>query len=174
MPAAVFAIYWHYFHGYNSIISANAVDLGPPCPFLISPSDENPRSPSFVTTETTEDADDTILRRIRRCLTLDAELKREGRIPRVMANTAWKLEAPAMAPVAEKFELVGIGPVFEDASEGACSRRRRKRVHRVAQRPGEGFCGVRLVWEHLGFEEGADGGDMDGAEGNRKTLPLGL
>ncbi|KAG0463907.1 hypothetical protein HPP92_019976 [Vanilla planifolia] len=119
-PAAVFAIYWHYFHGYNSIISANAVDPWATVSLPHLPRMRTRDLPSFVTTETTEDADDTILRRIREMFdTLDAELKREGRIPRVMANTAWKLEAPAMAPVAEKFELVGIGPVFEDASEGS-------------------------------------------------------
>ncbi|XP_020572598.1 cyanidin 3-O-rutinoside 5-O-glucosyltransferase-like, partial [Phalaenopsis equestris] len=78
---------------------------------------------SFETTSSFELPDDpygAILHRIGEMFeTLDKEIAIRGSKPRVIANTADEMEAPAFESVADKVSMVGIGPLLEDAGEGS-------------------------------------------------------
>ncbi|KAG0462958.1 hypothetical protein HPP92_021434 [Vanilla planifolia] len=119
-PATVFTVYWHYFHEYKSVIAANALDPSAVISLPCLPSMRIRDLPSCVTAASPDEPNGVFLQKIKETFDrLDVELGRQGSIPLVLVNTADELEARAMASVSGKVELVGIGPLLEDAAEGS-------------------------------------------------------
>ncbi|KAJ6793198.1 crocetin glucosyltransferase, chloroplastic-like [Iris pallida] len=112
-PATVFAIYYHYFHGYSSLIS-NACDpmstIKFPClpplrardlpSFLIVPPDD----PTAVVLDMLKDTFDT----------LDRELALSSSKPIVLMNTFAELEEDALSAV-QDLALIPIGPILSSS-----------------------------------------------------------
>ncbi|KAK8936995.1 UDP-glycosyltransferase 75D1 [Platanthera zijinensis] len=119
-PATAFAIYWHYFHDYAGIIAASAVDTSGLVTLPGLPSMRIRDLPSFIRSTGSDDNDpySILLPQIKDMFdTLEAEIDKQP--PRVLANTAAELEAAAVASVADRVEIIGVGPVLDDAAEGS-------------------------------------------------------
>ncbi|KQK17836.1 cyanidin 3-O-rutinoside 5-O-glucosyltransferase [Brachypodium distachyon] len=119
-PAAVFAVYYHYFHGHDAQILAsfceNDDDAGPDAGTAALPGLPRLKSsalPSVVSITSPEHPHYLLLDMMRELfLTLD-EYK-----SKVLVNTFDELEPDALRAVAQ-FELVAVGPVVPDPDEAS-------------------------------------------------------
>ncbi|ONK80781.1 uncharacterized protein A4U43_C01F21650 [Asparagus officinalis] len=113
-PATVFGIYYHSFHGYEDLISAHCKD-----PLFTV---ELPRLPplcirdlpSFlITPGTSGDLYSAVLVTIKESFsTLDSEVKRSKRRPKILVNTFDELEVDALSAV-DDIDLIAIGPIMQ-------------------------------------------------------------
>ncbi|XP_020673919.1 cyanidin 3-O-rutinoside 5-O-glucosyltransferase-like [Dendrobium catenatum] len=119
-PATAFAVYWHYFHDYKSILAANVSD---PLSVVNLPGLPPMRIrdlPSFVTENSPEGPYAVFTPFIREMFEmLDTEISIQSSKPMVISNTADEMEASAIMSVADEVNIVGIGPLLEDTVEGS-------------------------------------------------------
>eukprot|EP00262_Sarcandra_glabra_P005613 TRINITY_DN1733_c1_g1_i4.p1 TRINITY_DN1733_c1_g1~~TRINITY_DN1733_c1_g1_i4.p1 ORF type:complete len:465 (+),score=51.18 TRINITY_DN1733_c1_g1_i4:403-1797(+) len=109
-PATVFAIYYHYFHGYDSVIKKSSNDPSalielpglPPITLQDLPSFLLPSSPNTFP---------TILLKFKEQFEI---LDKQAKPTRVLVNTYDSLEAQALTSV-DGMDMVGIGPLIPSA-----------------------------------------------------------
>ncbi|XP_072983032.1 UDP-glycosyltransferase 75C1-like [Typha latifolia] len=109
-PATVFACYYHYFHGYDKLITTHAEDRVP----VVSLPDLPPLRirdlPTFLTATSEDHYSKSILDNFRAVFDkLDQE--DDGRRPMVLMNTFDSLEGDVLRPIKDKMEVFAIGPV---------------------------------------------------------------
>ncbi|XP_047072309.1 cyanidin 3-O-rutinoside 5-O-glucosyltransferase-like [Lolium rigidum] len=110
-PATMLAVYWHYFHGYERIVTEHAAEPG----FTVAMPGLPPMAirdlPSFFT-DLTDGRIVAAFGNIRRTfqqLELDVDISTGGRKPMVLVNTVEALEVGALASVPE-LDMFPIGP----------------------------------------------------------------
>ncbi|KAJ0974180.1 hypothetical protein J5N97_016145 [Dioscorea zingiberensis] len=120
-PATVFAIYYHFFHGYESLITAHAGD--PSFTFHLPelPPFKTRELPSFITITDPDHPHSTILTLLREGFEAldDVVEAKETKLPKVLFNSFEALETSALASVHE-IENLTIGPLMplDDVSGG--------------------------------------------------------
>ncbi|KQK04209.1 crocetin glucosyltransferase, chloroplastic [Brachypodium distachyon] len=122
-PAAVFAVYYHFFHGHEAVLASCADDEDgivslPGLPPL------RPRAlPSIVLTTAPEQQRHTVLQTLRElflALDDDEQQQQQQHRPKVLVNTFDALEPEALRAVPQ-FELVAVGPVVPPEPDDASS-----------------------------------------------------
>ncbi|WVZ79549.1 hypothetical protein U9M48_027114 [Paspalum notatum var. saurae] len=110
-PAAVFAVYYHYFHGRDATIvaCANGPDPGATICLPGLPPLRADALPSVVSITSPEHRHYLVLDLVR-----DLFLSLDEHKPRVLVNTFDALEADALRAVPQ-FEIAAVGPVVPDA-----------------------------------------------------------
>ncbi|VAI77805.1 unnamed protein product [Triticum turgidum subsp. durum] len=109
-PAAVFAVYYHYFHGHEALIASCANDADPDAAVELPglPPLRSSALPSVVSITSPEHPHYLLLDMMRDLFLVLDEYK-----PKVLVNTFDALEPDALRAVAQ-FELVAVGPVVPD------------------------------------------------------------
>ncbi|KAF7109798.1 hypothetical protein CFC21_110000 [Triticum aestivum] len=109
-PAAVFAVYYHYFHGHEALIASCANDADPDAAIELPglPPLRSSALPSIVCITSPEHPHYLLLDMMRDLFLVLDEYK-----PKVLVNTFDALEPSALRAVAQ-FELVAVGPVVPD------------------------------------------------------------
>nr|ACM66950.1 flavonoid glucosyltransferase [Crocus sativus] len=106
-PATVFAIYYHYFHGYESVVAAHSHDPSYPINLPgLSPVQVRDL-PSFLTIKP-DDPYAVVLSMIRDSF---EGLDREETKTKVLVNTFGQLEADAILAV-DKMDIIPVGPIL--------------------------------------------------------------
>ncbi|KAG6490690.1 crocetin glucosyltransferase, chloroplastic-like isoform X1 [Zingiber officinale] len=107
-PATVFALYYHYFHGYDRFISSHD-DPQLPVTFPGLPPLRIRDLPTFLTITDMEHPMALILALLKEDLDV---LDREASTARVLANTFEELEAEALTVGGRDLKVMAIGPVM--------------------------------------------------------------
>ncbi|PKA67002.1 Cyanidin 3-O-rutinoside 5-O-glucosyltransferase [Apostasia shenzhenica] len=114
-PATTFAAFWHYFHGYDSLINANVGDPFFPVAFPSIPRLHVRDLPSLLTVTSDDPAAIHLHPLLDMCADMDSGRSSELK-PKVLANTWSELEPEAIASVANKVEVFAIGPLPMEAA----------------------------------------------------------
>lgn len=110
-PATVFAIYYHYFHGYEAVIAAHSNDPLYEINLPGLPPMQVRDLPSFLTITSNDDPYAVALSMIRDTFeTLDREEMLLNLKPKILVNTFDELEADAVLAV-DKVEIIPVGPI---------------------------------------------------------------
>ncbi|KAJ6793200.1 crocetin glucosyltransferase, chloroplastic-like [Iris pallida] len=170
-PATVFAIYYHYFHSYSSLIN-NACDPMSTIKFACLPPIRARDLPSFLTVPS-DDPSAVILDILKDTFdTLDRERALSSSKPIVLMNTFAELEEDALSAV-EDLALIPIGPILSpsDAGRDLFKLDEKGYMEWLDSNPTARSCTCRS--KHDSLEEGADGGDPERDEGQRAAVPVG-
>ncbi|OAY72253.1 Crocetin glucosyltransferase, chloroplastic [Ananas comosus] len=114
-PASVFAVYYHYFHGYDGVISAHHRDPSSVVNLPGLPPHDMRDLPSFLVDSIEEtSAFYSVYRALRDLFAvLDKEKEIGGARPTVLVNTFEELEPRELASINEHLDAVPIGPVLK-------------------------------------------------------------
>ncbi|XP_010915038.1 crocetin glucosyltransferase, chloroplastic [Elaeis guineensis] len=114
-PAAVFAIYYHYFHGYEGVVASHREDPLFEVEFPGLPPLRMRDLPSFFAISADDPFHSVLLMLREEFETLDRE-KTESTKPWILVNTFDALEADALAAV-DAMHLLPVGPLLPSPEE---------------------------------------------------------
>ncbi|KAJ3694157.1 hypothetical protein LUZ60_009637 [Juncus effusus] len=114
-PATVFAVYYHYFHGYKDLIISKASDPTAEITLPHLPPLKIKDLPSFLTIVDKDDPYYSVIDYFVNTFTNLEKGLRIGEKPKILINSCYELESDAVKSVEEKVELISVGPVLSSS-----------------------------------------------------------